>query len=352
MLAAVFEGIENINLREVPMPAIGAGELLLRVRAATICGTDLKIIAGKKTRGVRIPSILGHEIAGQIAAVGAGLPAWRAGESVTVAPVIACGECYYCGRDLENLCAGRKALGYEYDGGFAEFIRVPAPAVSAGNVLRLPPDLSCAAAALSEPLSCCINGQHNMGGINPGETVLIIGAGPIGTMHLQLAKAVPQTRVIVSEALAQRRRMALANGADCVHDPDDADIYQRVMDETSGIGADKIILAVGIADLVNDLLPLARKNGAINLFAGFSAGSMARLDINEIHYRQIRISGASASTPPQFKRALDMIATGAIDAGALLTERFPLQQFQDALDCARAGSGLKVAVMPEWQESA
>ncbi|MCY4072285.1 MAG: alcohol dehydrogenase catalytic domain-containing protein [Chloroflexi bacterium] len=352
MLAAVFEGTEKINLREVPTPEVGDGDLLLRVRAATICGTDLKIVAGKKTRGVRIPSILGHEIAGEIIAVGAQVAGWRAGEFVAVAPVIACGECYYCGRDLENLCARRKALGYEYEGGFAEFLRVPAPAVSAGNVLRLPTDLSCQAAALSEPLSCCINGQDNMGGIKPGDTVLIIGAGPIGTMHMQLAKAVPQTRVIVSETLAQRRRMALENGADAVHDPDDTDIYQRVMDETSGLGADKIILAVGIADLVNHLLCLTRKNGAINLFAGFSAGAMARLDINEIHYRQIRISGASASTTSQFKRALDLIAAGAIDAGALVSERFSLERFPDAWQCARAGQGLKVAIIPDGRESA
>lgn len=352
MLAAVFEGIGSINLRDVPLPEVGDGDLLLRVRAATICGTDLRIVSGTKTRGVRTPSILGHEIAGEIVAAGAQVRDWQAGEFVTVAPVIACGDCYYCGRDLENLCAGRQALGYEYDGGFARYLRVPAAAVSAGNVFRLPPDMSCAAAALSEPLSCCINGQDNMGGVQPGETVLIIGAGPIGTMHLQLAKAVPQTRVIVSETLAHRRRLALENGAASVHDPNDSELYPYVMDETAGIGADKIILAVGIADMVTDLLRLARKNGAINLFAGFRAGAKARLDINEIHYRQIRISGASASTRSQFKRALDLIAVGAINAAALVSERFPLERFPDAWQCARAGQGLKVAIIPDAREGA
>lgn len=351
MLAALFEGIERINLREVPMPEVGDGELLLRVGAATICGTDLKIVAGMKTRGVRIPSILGHEIAGEIVALGAELPDWRVGEFVTVAPVIACGACFYCARALDNLCARRKALGYEYDGGFAEYIRIPAPAVSAGNVFRIPAGLSCAAAALSEPLSCCINGQDNMGGIEPGDTVLIIGAGPIGLMHLQLARAVAQTRIIVSEKLAHRRRLALSNGADIAHNPDDADTYQRVMDETSGIGVDKIILAVGVADMINCLPRLVRKNGAINLFAGFPAASTAVLDINDIHYRQIHISGASASTRAQFKRALQMITSGAVDAGTLVTERFPLEQFQMAFERARAGQGLKIAVIPDTGES-
>ena len=292
MLAAVFEGIERINLREMPLPEVGDGDLLLRVRAATICGTDLKIVAGKKTRGLRVPSILGHEIGRRDPRC------WRSsqgfGESVSSwwslrsSPA---GNAITADAISRIFARGAKRWDTSTTGDLPSSFAYQPPAVSANNVLRLPTRLSCEAAALSEPLSCCINGQDNMSGIDPGDTVLIIGAGPIGTMHLQLAKAVPQTRVIVSEKLAHRRRMALENGADSVHDPDDADIYERVMDETSGIGADKIILAVGIADLVNDLLRLARKNGAINLFAGFSPGSRARLDINEIHYRQIRISG-------------------------------------------------------------
>ncbi len=351
MLAAVFEGVEKITFREAPLPEIGAGDLLLRVKAATICGTDLKIFTGAKTRGVRIPGILGHEIAGEIAAVGAGIGDWREGMLVTVAPVIACGTCAYCHKGLENLCANRTALGYEYDGGFAEYVRLPAKAVEARNIVRLPEGTFCEAAALSEPLSCCINGQENMGGIQPGETVLIIGAGPIGMMHLQLAKAVEQVRVIVSEPVAQRRKMASENGADLVHDPNESDLFGCVMDATAGLGADKIILAVGVADLINDLLRLVRKNGAINLFAGFPADSLASLDINEIHYRQIHISGASASTTAQFKRALGLIASGDIDARALITGRYPLEQFHCAFEDARRGRGLKIAILPQKQST-
>ena len=181
------------------MPALGPGDILVRVRAATICGTDLRIYAGSKTRGVRIPSILGHEFAGDIAAVGEGEGAWRAGQAVAVAPVIPCGDCDYCKANLGNLCDRRSALAYEYDGAFAQYIRIPAAAIRAGNVFALPEDISYTAAAIAEPLSCCINGIENMGGIQAGDTVLIVGAGAIGTMHLQLAKAAPATRVIVSE---------------------------------------------------------------------------------------------------------------------------------------------------------
>ena len=295
---------------------------------------------------MRIPGILGHEIAGTIVKLGANVSDWKVGSSVAVAPVIACGSCLYCRSEMGNLCANRRALGYEYDGGFAEYLRLPAAAIAAGVVFRIPAGLSPAAAALSEPLSCCINGQENMGGIQPDETVLILGAGPIGIMHLQLAKAVTGTRVIVSEPAAGRRQLARDIGADIAHDPRESSLYDRVMDETSGHGVDKIILAVGIADVVGDLLTLLRKNGAINLFAGFPAGSRVALDINEIHYRQIHISGASASTTAQFGRALDLIASGVINADAIITARYPLDQFDSAFENARQARGLKTAIIP------
>ena len=329
------------------MPALVPDDMLIRVRAATICGTDLRIHAGLKTRGVRIPSILGHEFAGDITAVGAGVCGWRAGQAVTVAPVIACGQCAYCKADLGNLCENRSALAYEYDGAFAQYIRVPGAAIRAGNVFALPKGVSYIAAAVAEPLSCCINGIENMGGIQAGDTVLIVGGGAIGMMHLQLAKATPETRVIVSEPSAARRRHALSNGADSVINPLETELRAAIMTETGGFGVDKVIVAVGLPQIVPELIGLTRSNGAINLFAGFPPGAQASVDLNDIHYRQIRISGASASTTAQFGRALDMIAAGIIDADAIITDRFPLEQFAEALITAGAGRGLKVALLPE-----
>src|SRR5262245_57251525 len=179
MLAAVFEGIEQIILREVERPRIGPGDLLVRVGAAAICGTDIRIYKGQKTKGVRIPSILGHEIAGDIVERGAEVGEWAIGDRIVVAPVISCGTCYYCQRVLSNVCTHRMALGYEYDGGFAQYVRVPGEAIRAGNVFAVPDHISYVEASLSEPLSCCINGQENVG-VLPGDTVLVVGAGPIG----------------------------------------------------------------------------------------------------------------------------------------------------------------------------
>ena len=347
MRAVVFAGVGDIAVRDAPAPKLEPGDLLLRVRAATICGTDLRICAGLKTRGVRIPSVLGHEFAGDIAAVGGGVSDWRVGQAVAVAPVIPCGKCSYCRADLGNLCAQRSALAYEYDGAFAQYLRVPAAAVRAGNVFELPEAVSYEAAALAEPLSCCLNGQENLGGIQPGDVILIVGAGAIGVMHLQLAKALPDTRVIVSEPSAQRRKLAIENGADRAIDPLEADLRAAVLDETAGIGVDKVIMAVGVPAIVPELIALTRKNGAINLFAGFPPRAQATLDLNDIHYRQIHISGASASTSAQFGRALSMIASGKINADAIITHRFPLERFAEALRAAQAGQGLKVALLPE-----
>ena len=347
MRAAVFAGVGDISVRDAPAPTLGRGDMLVRVRAATICGTDLRIMAGLKTRGLRLPSILGHEFAGDIAAVGECLSGWQVGQPVAVAPVIACGQCASCQRELYNLCDSRKALAYEYDGAFAQFIRVPARAIRAGNVFALPPGLGYAAAAIAEPLSCCLNGQQNLGGIQAGDKVLIVGAGAIGMMHLQLAKAQAATRVFVSEPSLHRRKLAIQNGADLAINPLETDLHDAIMAETAGSGVDKTILAVGLPHVLPQLLRLTRKNGAVNLFAGFPPGARAEIDPNEIHYRQLHISGASASTLTQFARALDMIAAGIIDAEAIVTHRFPLEAFDEALKTARAGRGLKVALLPE-----
>ena len=224
MLAAVFEGVENVELQDAPPARNRRGrDLAARQSSHDLRHRSQNRLRRKKTRGVRMPSVLGHEVAGEIADIGANVRDWNVGTDVTVAPVIACGDCHYCRGEMGNLCANRRALGYEYDGGFAQYLSLPAAAIAAGNVFAIPTGVSPAAAALSEPLSCCVNGQDNMGGIQPGDTLLIIGAGPIGIMHLQLAKAVDGTRVIVSEPAAERRQLARDNGVDIAHDPHESE---------------------------------------------------------------------------------------------------------------------------------
>ena len=349
MLAAVFEGVGIISVHPVPRPPIGPDEVLVRVGAAAICGTDVRIYTGQKTRGVRTPSILGHEMAGEVVQAGPEVADRQIGDRIVIAPVIACGTCYCCQRGLSNLCINRVALGYEYDGGFAQYVRIPARAIAAGNLFRIPDHVSYAEASLSEPLSCCINGQENLG-ICPGDSVLIVGMGPIGMMHLRLAKAIGDTRVLVSEPDQGRRQLAEETDADLVFDPGAVDLQEFLREHTDNVGVDRIIMTAGIPTAVNDLLGCLRKGGGINLFAGFPARSQSLIDPNLIHYNQLHISGASASTLRQFQMALTVIAEGDVGVETIITGTFPLVEFDKALERTMASTGLKTIIVP-WGES-
>lgn len=218
----------------------------------------MRILAGTKTKGVRYPSVIGHEMCGVIAEVGKDVKGYEVGEKVSIANVIPCGSCPACLAGRENACMNRKAIGYEFDGGFEEYIRIPEIAIKSGNVVKLPEDVSFTAGALIEPLACCIRGLKNAGtGFN--DTVLIVGAGPIGLMHMQLAKIAGAKEVIVSEPNEMRREVALELGADKVVDPTTEDLPQIISEATNGMGADVIVMAIGVPALVNSTLKLCKK---------------------------------------------------------------------------------------------
>lgn len=345
MRAAQLIAPHKIEVAEVPTPSAGSGELVLRVRAATICGTDTRIYRGKKTKGVRFPSIIGHEFAGEVAEVGAGVEGYAVGDRVAVDPVIPCHRCAYCMNGMENVCANRTAIGYEFDGAFAEYVRIPATAVASGQVVRLPTDLDWKEAALTEPLACCLNGQGNAQ-VGLDDVVVILGAGPIGLMHVQLARAAGARHIIVSEPHEHRRAMAKKAGADAAVDPIAADLREAVLELTKGLGADVVIVAIGIPSLANDALHLVRKGGRVNLFAGFSAGETAPLDVNAIHYNELSVTGASALTRQQYHRALELIAAGKIDVASLITHEFKLDDINEALNVAESGAGIKIVITP------
>ncbi|BDG60158.1 zinc-dependent dehydrogenase [Caldinitratiruptor microaerophilus] len=345
MRAALLTAPNQIVLTEVPTPAAGSGEIVLRVRAATICGTDLRILRGKKTRGVRFPSVIGHEFAGEVVEVGKGVQEFKAGDRVSVDPVIPCHHCAYCQNGMENVCANRTAIGYEFDGAFAEYVRIPATAVAGGHVYKIGDGIAWEQAALAEPLGCCINGQEHAR-IGLGDVVVILGAGPIGLMHLQLARAAGARQIIVSEPLAHRREMAVKLGADRAVDPHEEDLQAVVKGITGGLGADAVIVAIGIPALANQALALVRKGGRVNLFAGFSAGDMPPMDVNLIHYNEIVVTGTSALTRRHYEKALRLIEAGVVKVKELVSHRFPLEQIHEAFQAAEGGLGIKVAIQP------
>lgn len=343
MKAAVLSAPNEISLRDVADPTPNQGDVLIRVRAATICGTDIRIYRGRKTAGVRYPSVLGHEFAGEIIDNG-GHASLKPGDRVGLCPFISCGHCHLCKTGRENLCTEGTAVGYEIDGAFAEIIRIPAQAVAAGNLRPLPDQMSYEEAALVEPLSCVLNGQNKVN-LSSADTVVILGVGPIGLLHVHLARLRGAARIIASDPNANRREAALAAGANAVVDPVNENVAARVREETGGRGADVVICAIGIPALARQATDLAAFGGRISLFAGFSKDETADMDVNAIHYRELTVTGAFGLSRRDFDQAFDMVASGQLNLKPLITHRYALESITDALSVAEDGSAIKVAVL-------
>ncbi len=346
MLAAVYHGPHDIRLEEVPLPQTGPGEAVMRVRAASVCATDLRIF---NHGHFKIPEgavrILGHELAGEIVAVGEGVMGLTSGMRVAVAPNVGCGSCWECVQGYNNLCPDYDAFGITLDGGFAEYMLITAPAVQQGNVVEMPDNLSFVEAALNEPLSCCYNAQQACR-LAPGETMVIIGAGPMGLMHIGLARNSGASQVIVSEVQEDRARQAAEFGADLVVDPSKRDLKEAVLEATGGRGADVVIVAVGSAELQEQAVELAARRGRVNFFAGLAAGrDRACVNSNWIHYGQVTVTGTTGSNHRQYRQTLQMLASGRLSLQPLVTAKRPLQEVEAALADAASGEHLKVVLI-------
>jgi L-iditol 2-dehydrogenase len=345
MRAAVFRGAEKVAIERIPVPPVGSRELLVKILANTICGTDTRIVTGSKTKGVRIPSVLGHEFVGRVAAVGAQVEGFTVGDAVAMAPVIPCLRCVNCREDRENICLDRRAMGYEFDGGMAEYVLVPDDALRAGNVCHVPETSDLERYALAEPLSCVLNGFERSG-ITMGDDVVILGAGPIGLLHTQLARNAGARNIVVSDLADDRLRVAEELGATCTVNAATGDLADRVLALTHGRGADATIMCIGVPDLLSTAVAVTRSQGTVNIFAGMPVGSVAALAANDVHYRELTITGTSAMKRRHFLQAVDLIARGVVDVSSLITHRVGLDDVAEALQVASSGIGLKVAVVP------
>src|SRR3989442_9514192 len=344
MLAAVFQGPGRMEVTEVDTPDIGADEVLVKVGANTICGTDVRIFRGEKTKGIHPPTILGHEMAGYVYQVGRQVRGYEVGAPVAMAPVIACHRCFYCQNGMENVCPNQKIVGYDVKGGLSEYVRIPANAVAAGNLFVAQKDLPSEYLALAEPLACCVNGHHRSH-IRMNSTVLIMGSGPIGLFHLQLALLAGARSVIVSDPSAPRRAVACSFGAHITIDPTVEDLPTVVSEVTGGLGVDSIIICIGVPTLVNDALNMARQRGHINLFAGLAAKGWAEVEANLIHYKELEVTGSANSRRADYQMALQLIESGRIKGGPVGTYRFPLRSACEALDKVASDEGMKIAVL-------
>jgi threonine dehydrogenase-like Zn-dependent dehydrogenase len=347
MLAAVYRGPEDIRLEQRPTPEIGPGEALLRVTAASICGTDMRILHGAHRKygegTVRIP---GHEVVGEIAAVGDDVGGLEIGQTVFVAPNMGCGRCRQCLSGNNNLCADYQAVGVTMDGGFAEYMRIPAAAVSQGNVMPLNPGTPHAVAALAEPFACVLRGQDAVG-VRAGDVVVVAGVGPIGAMHIMLARLQGAARIIASDMNCNRLALAPSFGADRTVDPDHESLLDVVMAETGGQGADVVIIAAPAHKVFEQSLRIAALGGRINFFGGLPKDRPdITLDANLVHYKELKVTGTTACSTDDCRRAAAIIDSGRVDLAPLVQARYPLTQIHAAFAAAGGREAMKVVVEP------
>ena len=347
MLAAVYHGPRDVRLEERPVPSIGPGEALLRVISAGICGTDLRIFRGSHSRyppgTVRVP---GHEVVGDLAELGADVEDFRVGQRVFVAPNFGCNHCRQCITGNNNRCANLEAVGVTMDGAFAEYMRIPAAAIQQGNLIPLAAGRDPASAALIEPLACVLRGQDVLN-ICPTDTVLVVGAGPIGVMHVMLARLRGAMRIIVSELVPERLALAAEAGADRVVNPETENLAKVVAEESGGEGTDVIIVAAPASGAQEKALHLAAVGGRISYFGGLPKGrSIIHSDSNLVHYKELRVTGTSASSTDDCRRAAAIVDSGRIDLAPLVSSRFSLHRIKAAFAAAEDRVSLKVVVEP------
>lgn len=340
MLAYRMYGVNDIRLENVPVPEIGIDEILVEVKAAAVCGTDVRILQNGASNISEVsPLTLGHEVAGVICATGKNVELYKVGQKIAIAPNFGCGVCNACVSGNSHLCSGYKALGINMDGGFAEYVRVPAKAVASGNVTIIPDGVSFKAAAVNEPLSCAFNGSERCN-IKPGETVVIIGAGPIGIMHAMLAKMAGAGKVIINDLSEERLQQCKEIDSDFITVSNNLKEY--IYDITGGFGADVCITACPAPSAQTLALEICGLNGRINFFGGVPASKQpVGINTNLVHYKQLIISGTTRSSLNQFRKTLGFIADGLLDIDALVTHTYPLKNITAAFDNAAQAKGLK-----------
>jgi L-iditol 2-dehydrogenase len=339
---------EDVRLEDIPEPTPGPKEVKLRVRANSICGTDAKIFHHGHHR-LDPPRVLGHELAGEVVEVGAeALGDWAVGDRVQVIAAVPCGECEYCQRGWQTVCPTQKAVGYHWDGGLAQYIIIPEEVLKVDGLNRIPDNVGYDEASAAEPFACAINAQELLG-IEEGDTVVVFGAGPIGCMHIRIARGVHKAGpVYLVDVNAERLQMS----ADAVHpeetiDASAVDVVKRVMELTGGRGADVVITATAANVTQEQAISMAARNGRISFFGGLPKNDpFIKCDSNLVHYRQLHIHGANGSAPEHNKRALEYISTGQVPVKDLITEHIPLDRVLDAFQIVKKGEAIKVTVEP------
>jgi L-iditol 2-dehydrogenase len=342
MKAAMLYGVRNLRIEDVPIPQLDKGEVLVRVRAATTCGTDLKIFQrGYVSHVIKLPTIFGHEWAGEIVDLSPDVDWLERGMRIRAGNSAPCLHCKMCERGKFNLCENMIWLW----GAYAEYLKVPAQMVRV-NLQKIPVHVSYEEAALTEPLACVLHGVEEAG-VKLGDTIAIIGAGPIGLLHLLTVKRLGVERVFMVDLVEERLDFAQRIGADETIDGKQEDVIRRIRELTDGCGADVVIEAVGLPFTWEQALRMVRKGGTVLEFGGCPPGTQIKVSTELLHYGEVKVLGAFHTTPIHFRRALQLISSKTINVKSLITRKMPLDQLKDAFELlATSKREIKIAIIP------
>ncbi|ABW16400.1 Alcohol dehydrogenase GroES domain protein [Parafrankia sp. EAN1pec] len=346
MKVARFYAPGDIRIEEASEPVAGPDEVKVRVRNCSTCGTDVKI-SKFGHHHIRPPRVMGHEVAGEIVDVGDRVEGWQVGDRVQVIAAIPCGRCDECRRGRMTVCPNQESIGYHYDGGFAEYVTVPGKVLAVDGLNRIPEGVGFAEASVAEPLACVLNGQE-LARVGAGDDVVIIGSGPIGCLHVRLARSRGAGRVFLVELNRERLDRAAAlvepDASICAAETDAVDAVSKL---TDGRGADVVITAAASGAAQEQALLMAARQGRISFFGGLPKDNpVIACDSNLVHYRELTIVGANGSSPAHNARALQHIATGDVPVSDLITHRLALTDVLAGIDIVSRGQGIKITIEP------
>ncbi|MFZ2624843.1 MAG: zinc-dependent dehydrogenase [Propionibacterium sp.] len=346
MKALRFHAPEDVRLEDIPEPECGEDEIKIKVKNCSTCGTDVKILHNGHPNITRVTT-MGHEVAGEIVQIGAAVKGpWKVGDRVQSIAAVPCGHCHECAKGWMQVCENQTSVGYQYDGGFAEYMIVPRQVLAVDGLNPIPDGVGYDEASAAEPLACAINAQEQLG-IDEGDFVVIFGAGPIGCMHTRVVRGAHKAgTVVLVDINAERLKMS----ADAVHpditiDASSTDVVAKVLELTEGRGADVVITATPANVTQEQAVAMAARNGRISFFGGLpKTNSTITLDSNLVHYRQLHIHGANGSAPEHNKRALAYIASGEVPVKDLITRHVKLDDVLSVFDIVAKGEAIKVTV--------
>jgi L-iditol 2-dehydrogenase len=342
MMAAVLYGKENLKVESVAVPNIGPGDILVRVKTALTCGTDVKVFQrGYHARMIVPPALFGHELAGDVVEAGAAVTRFRPGQRVVAANSAPCGVCYYCLRGNGNLCAN---LLFN-NGAYAEYMRIPARIVES-NTYEIPGHVTYQDAALIEPLACVLRGLEETG-LRRGDTVTVIGLGPIGLMFVRLAKVRGASVIAVGRRTTQTERATRMGADHCLIASDNVDIPAQVRELTDGHGSDVAIEAVGVPETWEMAVRTVRRGGTVNFFGGCPNDSRVTLDTSLLHYSEITCKASFHHTPAHIRHALESVSRGEITAADFINRVESLENLLEVMRHLMSHNGhMKTAIIP------